>query len=82
MNTPGRSNKLHATGGKKKLTLNEAADELGVSKRTLRRLISSGQLPAVRIGIGTAIVRIDPDDLANVIHPVVPNGKTDEPPRL
>jgi excisionase family DNA binding protein len=57
------------------LTLDQACDELGISKRSLRRLISNGQLPAYRIGNGTALVRIDSDDLAKVVHPVVPNGK-------
>jgi excisionase family DNA binding protein len=57
-----------------KITIDAAADELGVSKRSVRRMITSGQLRAYRIGTSTSI-RIDRRDLANVMHPVVPNGK-------
>jgi len=32
------------------LTLNEAADLLQVSKRTLQRMIKQGQLPAFKVG--------------------------------
>jgi excisionase family DNA binding protein len=58
----------------RKLSLDEAADELGISKRQVRRLISSGQLRAYRVG-NCSIIRIDRDDLAAVLRPVVPNGK-------
>jgi excisionase family DNA binding protein len=58
----------------KKLTLDQAAEELGASLRTVRRLVSSGQLPAVRIG-NSRTIRIDRDDLEKVLKPVVPNGK-------
>lgn len=38
------------------VTITEAADYLGVSHRTIRRLISDGKLPAYRVGgIGGAI---------------------------
>jgi excisionase family DNA binding protein len=57
-----------------KITIDQAADELGISRRSLRRLITSGQLRAYKIG-KSRLVRIDREDLANVIHPVVPNGK-------
>ncbi len=58
----------------KMLSLDAAADELGVSKRSLRRLISSGDLPAYRVGAG--LVRVRPDDLEKVLKPVIPNGKS------
>lgn len=48
----------------KKISLDAAANELGVSKRSVRRLITSGQLKAVRIG-NTSLIRIDRDDLAS-----------------
>jgi excisionase family DNA binding protein len=57
-----------------KLTLDGSAEYLNVSKRQVRRLISSGQLPASRIGTTTS-VRIDADDLEALLTPVVPNGK-------
>ncbi|WP_083208522.1 helix-turn-helix domain-containing protein [Mycobacterium malmoense] len=56
------------------LTLNSAADELGCSLRTVRRMISSGQLPAYRIG-KTNIVRVKRSDLNQVVSPVIPDGK-------
>jgi excisionase family DNA binding protein len=55
------------------LSLDEAAQELRMSKRALRRLISSGELPAYRVGRG--LVRIKSADLDGVLKPVVPNGK-------
>ncbi|WP_156675665.1 MULTISPECIES: excisionase family DNA-binding protein [unclassified Mycobacterium] len=56
------------------LSLDNAANELGVSKRTVRRMISSGQLPAYRIGNST-LVRVKRSDVLNVIKPVVPSGR-------
>jgi excisionase family DNA binding protein len=58
-----------------KITLAETAERLGVSKDSVRRLISSGELRAYRIG-NQQSVRVDTDDLAAVLKPIVPNGKT------
>ena len=52
----------------KKISLDVAADDLGVHKRTIRRLIDSGQLPAYRIG--AKLVRVDADDVAQLLKPV------------
>jgi excisionase family DNA binding protein len=57
----------------RKLSLDAVAEELGISKRSVRRLISSGELRAYRIG--RAAIRIDSDDLAAVLTPVIPDGK-------
>jgi excisionase family DNA binding protein len=57
-----------------RLSLDQVAAQLGVSKRTVRRLISSGELPAVRVGT-SSIIRVDADDLAAIMHPVTPNKK-------
>lgn len=57
-----------------KISLDAAADELGVSKRSVRRLISGGELRAYRLG-KSSLIRIDRDDLEKVLQPVVPNGK-------
>ena len=46
------------------LTINEAADFLNVSTRTVRREIDRGALAVVRIGRS---IRIDPADLDAVI---------------
>ncbi|OBJ09667.1 excisionase family DNA-binding protein [Mycobacterium sp. 1465703.0] len=58
----------------KKISLDTAADELGVSKRTVRQLISDGVLPAFKVG-RTSAVRIDADELPQVLRPITPNGK-------
>jgi excisionase family DNA binding protein len=60
---------------RKYYSLDEAAELVGTSTRSLRRLISNGQLKAVRIGTDTRLIRIDRDELDKVIHPVTPNGK-------
>jgi excisionase family DNA binding protein len=58
----------------KKQTLGKTADDLGISLRGVRRLVSSGQLRAYKIGRSRA-VRVDADDVAAVLKPIVPNGK-------
>jgi excisionase family DNA binding protein len=54
------------------LTLGEAADELAVTERFIRKLISNGQLRAVTVG--TRVVRIRRTDLEDLLRParVVP----------
>jgi excisionase family DNA binding protein len=57
------------------ITLDEAAEALSISRRSMRRLISSGQLPAFRVGNGNArSLRINSDDLAKVLHSITPSG--------
>ena len=55
------------------ITLDDAADRLSISKRSVRRLISEGTLPAVMINART--IRINEADLAKALRPVLPNGK-------
>ncbi|MGO8941083.1 MAG: helix-turn-helix domain-containing protein [Mycobacterium sp.] len=55
------------------LSIDEASDELGVSRRTLRRLISSGKLPAYKVSRN--LVRIKTEDLEQVLSPITPNHK-------
>lgn len=43
------------------LTIKEAAADLGVATKTIRRWISQGLLPAERVG--PRLIRIRPDDL-------------------
>jgi excisionase family DNA binding protein len=57
----------------KLITLEQAAERLAVSKRTVRGLISSGRLAAVRIN--SRIIRVDERDLASVLTPVTPHVK-------
>lgn len=44
------------------LTTGEAAQALGVSVQTVRRLVDSGELPAVRYGRGRRMVRAEDID--------------------
>jgi excisionase family DNA binding protein len=46
------------------LLIDDVAEGLGVSTRTVRRLIAKGELVACRLG---RLVRIHPDDLAAYI---------------
>jgi excisionase family DNA binding protein len=55
------------------LTLDQVAEELQMSKRAVRRLVSQGTLKAYRIGQN--VIRVDFDDLPTVLKPVVPSGK-------
>jgi len=45
-------------GEKKFVTVDEAATELGVSGRSVRRLIDRGEMPALKVG-GTYRIRAD-----------------------
>jgi excisionase family DNA binding protein len=56
MKQPARTERL--------LTIDEGAETLNVSVRTLRRRISQGELPVIRDG---RIVRIQPEDLRRYI---------------
>lgn len=62
------------------LTVNEAADRLGMSRRSLYRLIDTDQLPHVRGLTPGAPVRIRPEDIDEYIvkrttpGPVVTNS--------
>jgi excisionase family DNA binding protein len=50
------------------LTVTQAADELNVTERFIRKLIANGDLDAVRVG--SRILRIRPADLEALLHPV------------
>ena len=57
----------------KLITLDQVAERLAVSKRSVRRLISTGVLPAV--AINQRIIRVNEADLALVLTPVTPHSK-------
>ncbi len=69
--TPSRSNeqgadeRSAADSFERLLTYGEAAEVLGVTDRTVRSLVKTGALPAVRFG---GSVRIDPRDLRKFIE--------------
>lgn len=49
------------------ISVTAAADRLGVSGQTIRRLIAAGTLPATRIG--TKLLRIDPVEVERLAQP-------------
>lgn len=63
MSTPVRP---ELTG--RQLSINEAAELLGIDRETVRRWIARGELRATRYG--ARVIRIDPADLAAVGEPV------------
>lgn len=52
------------------MTLPEAADYLGATVRGLRHWISTGQLPAYRLG--ARAIRVKREDLDAMLQPVTP----------
>ncbi len=54
------------------LSIEQAADQLGVTPRSIRRWISDGTIPAARLG--RRIVRIAEDDLAAALRPIPTGG--------
>jgi excisionase family DNA binding protein len=61
-----------------KVSIDDAAAELGISKRIVRRLITAGDLVAYRVGSLPQITRIDVDDLDKLLNPV-PVGNNSPP---
>lgn len=51
-----------------RLTLTEAADAIGVHRRTLERYIKAGRLTAYRVG--PRLVRVDPDEVEALLVPI------------
>ncbi|WP_367982790.1 helix-turn-helix domain-containing protein [Spiribacter insolitus] len=49
------------------LKTTEAAEQLRVSPRQIRRLVDSGQLRVVRLGVSSKADRIHPDDLKDFV---------------
>lgn len=47
------------------LTVREAADQLSLAERTIRRMIETGQLPAVRLGRN---IRIRQEDVLDAVR--------------
>lgn len=45
----------------KRISINEVADEFGISPRTVRRYIATGRLTAYKVG--PKLVRLDPDQV-------------------
>lgn len=56
-------------------SLEESAEYLRVTQRTVRHYIAEGRLPASRIS-GSRLIRIRQDDLDALLRPI-PSGKSD-----
>ena len=54
-------------------SLSSAAERTGLSIRTLRRRIASGELAAYRSG--ARVIRVDPDDVDRLMVPI-PTART------
>jgi excisionase family DNA binding protein len=54
------------------ISINQAADRLGVNPKTIRRLISSGRLTAYRVG--NRLVRVDLDDVDGLLREIPTAG--------
>ncbi|MGP5251486.1 helix-turn-helix domain-containing protein [Brachybacterium alimentarium] len=50
------------------LSIAEAAEQLGLTEKTIRRYIAAGKLPAYRVGSRT--VRIKSSDLERLLKPI------------
>jgi excisionase family DNA binding protein len=55
------------------LSVAQAADELGVTERFIRKLITNGDLQAVKVG--TRLIRIRRTDLEDLLRPVLDEGR-------
>jgi excisionase family DNA binding protein len=55
------------------LSVAQAADELGVTERFIRKLITNGDLQAVKVG--TRLIRIRRTDLEDLLRPVLDDGR-------
>ena len=53
---------------KKMISIEQAAEMYGVGRQTIRRLISDGEVPAVRVG--KRVIRLDVNDLERAFKPV------------
>ena len=67
MTTPSRPSRRHYE------SVGDAAARVGVTTKTVRRWIASGQLAGYRIG--PRLLRIDPDDVDRMLT-LIPSART------
>lgn len=58
---------------RKYLTIDEVAETYGVHRRTIRRKIADGTLPAYKMARSNKVVRIRPED-AEALFPRIPSA--------
>ena len=58
----------NAEYGRGLLTVSEVAERLRCSEPTVRRRIRDGQIPAVKLGHGRSVIRIDAAELNNWLY--------------
>jgi excisionase family DNA binding protein len=58
--------------GSRLTSLAEAAEQLGISVKTLRRRISDGTIRGYRVG---RLIRVDPDELREHLLTEIPSAK-------
>lgn len=68
-----RASRANTSGDRRWLTQLEAATYLGVTDRTIRNLISRGQLEGRRIG-NSRMIRIDVNELDALLRPIPTTG--------
>lgn len=64
---------MHTATAPRYVSVQEAADLLSVSQKTIRRRIADGELDAVRVGSGRS-VRIPADAVGQLLRPLTANA--------
>jgi len=70
MDTPPRDSRRHYE------SVANAAARVGVSTKTVRRWIASGQLAGYRVG--ARLLRVDPDDVDRMLTPIPTASRRNE----
>ena len=66
----------HTVGDRELVTMEQAAEYLGVVPLTIRRRIAAGQLKAYRLG--PRIVRVDMADVEAMLVPIKPGESVED----
>ncbi|MGQ9408944.1 excisionase family DNA-binding protein [Mycobacterium sp. 1164985.4] len=67
MPTPERAHRADTTARRRYVSLNQAADYLGVTERTVRAMIADGRLTGYRMG--KRFIRLDLDEVDAAMVP-------------
>lgn len=66
---------LHPPNTRRYVTIEAAADQLGVATKTIRRRIASGELTGYKLGKRT--IRVRADDIENLLREIPTAGGSD-----